>query len=189
MGELTPREKIIKEYHDSVEPLLSYLPWLSQHAGETGETLYGEQGISEHSLSFPVYDATLLRFVREAGKSSLMDRNYRYVYSRNHLKTHEDEKALIAKTSWRSWDQLKGILSCYVLGGRVKATLWSEGVKARVYLMVLEKMRDIARDMENAQGLDNALLIEAARNAEALRDEKGPQAQEGLQDAKAPEAL
>ena len=146
--EPTQREKIIKEYHDSVEPLLAYLPWLEQHSGETMRALYGEQGISEHSLSFPVYDATLLRFVKEVGKGSLMDRNYRYVYSRNHLTSHEDEMALIEKTSWRSWDQLKGILSWYVLGGRVKASLWSEGVKANIYLCVLRKMKAIAQGME-----------------------------------------
>lgn len=150
----TMQDKIIAEFHESVEPLLSYLPWLEQHAGETGGTLYKEQGISEHSLSFPVYDATLLRFVKEAGKSSLMDRNYRYVYVRNRLTTHEEEKALIGKTSWRTWDQLKGILSWYVLGGRVKALLWSEGVKEGIYLLVLRRMQEIAEKLEAQASLE-----------------------------------
>lgn len=146
--EPTRREKIIEEYHESVEPLLKYLPWLEQHAGESGSELYGGQGISEHSLSFPVYDGTLLRFVKEAGNGGLMDRNYRYVYSRNHLQSHEDEMRLISVTNWKTWDQLKGILSWYVLGGRVKAALWSEGVHANVYLNVLRRMQEIAEGLE-----------------------------------------
>ena len=149
--EPTQREKIIKEYHETVEPFLSYVPWLEEHAGETGQVLFGEQGISTNSLSFPVFDGTLMRFVKEVGKSSLMDRNYRYVYSRNHLKSHEDERRLIRATNWRSWDQLKGILSWYVLGGRVKAALWGEGVKFGIYLEVLRKMKEVAEGLEAAQ--------------------------------------
>ena len=148
--EPSTREKIIREYHESVEPLLSYWPWLEQHAGETGQTYFSDQGIQVNSLSFPVYDPTLMQFVRAAGQSSLMDRNYRYVYSRNHLRDHADERALIAKADWRCWDQLRGILSRYVLGGRVKAALWSEGVKACVYLLVLKKMKEIADGLEEA---------------------------------------
>ena len=143
--EPTQREKIIKEYHETVEPFLSYVPWLEEHAGETGQVLFGEQGISTNSLSFPVFDGTLMRFVKEVGKSSLMDRNYRYVYSRNHLKSHEDERRLIRATNWRSWDQLKGILSWYVLGGRVKAALWGEGVKSGISETTGERQIDIVK--------------------------------------------
>lgn len=146
--EPTQQEKIIAEFHEVAEPFLSYLPWFEQHAGEPGSELFEQQGISEHSLSFPVYDATLMRFVKEAGKSALMDRNYRYVYSRNHIQSHKDEYTLIERTTWRTWDQLKGILSYYVMGGRVRATLWSEGVKASIYLKVLRKMKEIAGSLE-----------------------------------------
>ena len=52
--EKTGREQIINEYHLSVEPLLRFIPWLEQHAGEMGRVMYGDEGISEHSLSFPV---------------------------------------------------------------------------------------------------------------------------------------
>ena len=152
--EKTGREQIINEYHLSVEPLLRFIPWLEQHAGEMGRVMYGEQGISEHSLSFPVYDPTLMQFIKEAGQSSLMDRNYAYVYSRNHLKSHEDERALIKKADWKTWHHLKGILSWYVLGGRVKAALWSEGVKACVYLLILMRMRDVAEALENQMALE-----------------------------------
>jgi len=141
-------EKIIREYHEAVEPLFRFWPWLEQHAGETGQTLFEEQGIAEHSLTFPVYDPMLTQFIREAGQSSLMDRNYPYVYSRNGLRDHADERALITKAGPEEWDQLRGILSRYVLGGRVKAMLWSEGVKACTYLLVLKRMKEIATGLE-----------------------------------------
>nr|MCR4599068.1 hypothetical protein [Acetatifactor sp.] len=75
MGQEQGREEIIQEYHDVVMPLLTYVPWLEEHAGETGAALYDDQGLSKHTLSFPVFDPALMQFVRECGKSSLMDRN------------------------------------------------------------------------------------------------------------------
>ena len=152
MGQtVTSRETILQEYHDCVEPLMTYLPWMEQHSTEALSVLYKEQGISEHSLSFPVYEGTLMQFIREAGKSSLMDRNYRYVYSRNRLGSHEDERLLIENATWRTWDHLKGILSWYVLGGRTKAVLWTEGARANIYSLVLRKMQAIALALMGTQ--------------------------------------
>ena len=152
MGQtVTSRETILQEYHDCVEPLMTYLPWMEQHSAESLSVLYKEQGISEHSLSFPVYEGTLMQFIREAGKSSLMDRNYRYVYSRNRLGSHEDERLLIENATWRTWDHLKGILSWYVLGGRTKAVLWTEGARANIYSLVLRKMQAIALALMGTQ--------------------------------------
>ena len=145
------KEAIIQEYHDCVEPLISYLPWLEQHSKGTLSVLYQDQGISEHSLSFPVYEGTLMQFIREASRSSLMDPNYRYVYSRNFLSSHEDERRLIDSADWKTWDQLKGILSWYVLGGRTKASLWTEGVQENIYCQVLRKMQKIALSLQGTQ--------------------------------------
>jgi hypothetical protein len=133
----------MNEYKDEVMPLLRYLPWLMQHAGQTASSNYTGDGLGENSVSFPVYDSTMLNFVREASKSSLMDKNYRYVYTRNHIKSHDDERRVIHRATWREWDILRGILSNYVLGGRVKAALWSEGLKEQIYYLVLDKMKEI----------------------------------------------
>ena len=73
--EPTQQEKIIAEFHEVAEPFLSYLPWFEQHAGEPGSELFEQQGISEHSLSFPVYDATLMRFVKEDRLSMKLSRS------------------------------------------------------------------------------------------------------------------
>ena len=91
------------------------------NAGKMASRSYQGQGISKNSMSFPVYDATLLNFVREASESALMDRNYSYVYTRNRIKTHDDERRVIVGAELKDWDILRGILSRYVLGGRTKA--------------------------------------------------------------------
>lgn len=138
--DLEYRQKLVQEYKQEVLPLLRYLPWLKSNAGKPGSTSYQGQGDSELSMSFPVYDSTLIGFVREAAKSPLMDRNYSYIYTRNHIVTHEDERRIIKTADWRDWNILRGILSKYVLGGRTKAVLWSQGVEENIFMMVLEQM-------------------------------------------------
>ncbi|MCD7835751.1 MAG: hypothetical protein LUG83_03685 [Lachnospiraceae bacterium] len=135
--------RIMMENKETVMPLLRYLPWLMQHAGESASSDYNGDGLAEHSISFPVYDSTLLGFIREASQSPLMDKNYPYVYTRSHLKTHEDERRVIEMATWKEWDILRGILSKYVLGGRVKSVLWSEAVKENIFYLVLKRMKEI----------------------------------------------
>lgn len=137
------RQRIIAEYKESVMPLLKYLPWLEKSAGKTVSSTYNGQEIGEGTLNFPVYDGTLMNFVREASKSSLMERNYQYVYTRNRLRTHEDERRIIATAGWKEWDILKGIFSHYVLGGRTKGPLWNEAVKESIFYLILKQMKEI----------------------------------------------
>ena len=134
------RYQQIKDYKNTLKPLLRYLPWLEQTSGgDASKTYSGESTV----MSFPVYDGTLMSFVRELSKTSFMDRNYRYVYTRNRILTHEDERWLIEKATVKEWDILCGILSKYVLGGQTRATLWNEAVKERIFYLVLRKMCEI----------------------------------------------
>ncbi len=137
------RQKLIEEYKQEVIPLLRYVPWLEEHSGKPGSTNYRGQGFTEHTMSFPVYDSTLMSFIRDASGSVLMDRNYNYVYTRKKIRNHEDERKLIAAAGVNEWDTLRGILSKYVLGGRTRSILWSKGVQERIFLLVLEQMRKI----------------------------------------------
>lgn len=137
------RQNLIQGYKKEIEPLLRYLPWLKQNAGRAASNNYQKQGIGSSSISFPVYDSALMSFVKEASGSRLMNRNYPYVYTRNRIRSHDDERRLIAKAELRDWDVLCGILSRYVMGGRTKATLWSEAVQENIFLLVLERMRRI----------------------------------------------
>ncbi len=137
------RQQLVQEYEQTVTPFLRYLPWFEKNAGGTGSTLYEGQNASEGTMRFPVYDSTLMSFVREMSKSSLMDRNYSYVYSRNRIKTHEDERKRIASAGLEDWGILRGILSRYVLGGMTKGALWSEAVKEDIFYLTLKQMQKI----------------------------------------------
>ncbi len=137
------RLRVITEYKEAILPLLKYLSWLEQKAGQAASQTYSGAELGEGTMRFPVYDSTLLSFVKDATKSPLMDKNYRYIYSRHHIRTHEDERRIIKKAGWKEWDILKGILSKYVLGGRVKGTLWSEAVQENIFYFILSQMKEI----------------------------------------------
>jgi hypothetical protein len=79
-----------------------------------------------------------------------MDRNYVYVYTRNRIRSHADEKRLIAGAELKDWEILGGILSKYVLEGRTKATLWGDAMQEDIFLLVLRKMREIIRYWDKA---------------------------------------
>lgn len=136
-------QQLMGEYKEAAGPLFKYLPWLEKHAGQAGNSFYKGSEFAEQTMTIPVYDATLMGFVKEAAGSPLMDRNYPYVYTRNRIKTHEDERKIIARAGIREWDILRGILSKYVLGGRTKSMLWSQGVQENIFYLILKQMRQI----------------------------------------------
>lgn len=137
------RERLLAEYKQAVLPLLRYLPWFEQNAGQAGSTFYQGPEFTENSMCIPVYDSTLMSFVKEASVSALMDRNYSYIYTRNRIRTHDDERRMIAAAELRDWGILQGILSKYVMGGRTKSTLWAQGVRENIFLLVLRQMQGI----------------------------------------------
>ncbi len=140
------RQQLVQQYKQDAMPLLRYLPWLEQHAGQKASSVYdsSENNPSDgRSLAFPVYDATLMQFVKEAGKSPFMDRNYRYVYTRGRIQSPEDERRIIEKAGIEEWNLLCGILSRYVLGGRTKGMLWSQAVSERIFYLILKQMKSI----------------------------------------------
>ncbi len=143
--------EVLEIYEQDVNKLASYLPWLKEKSGKAVSSLYQAEGIGDNSVSFPVYDGTLMRFVKEAGETVFMDRNYKYVYTRNRLKTHKDEERLIEKAGILQMDQLGGILSYYVLGGRTKAKLWSEGMNYAIFYQIIKKSKDLVDFWKNAQ--------------------------------------
>lgn len=131
------------EYKLELLPLLRYMTYFMERAGEDPSTNYAGQENGNNTLSFPIYDATLLAFVKEAAKTSFMDKNYSYIYSRHRIKSAEDERKLIENATITEWDVLCGILTNYVQGGMSRAYLWRDGVKENIFYLVLSKMKDI----------------------------------------------
>lgn len=136
------RKQVVKEYRADVEKLARYLSWLESKKGMSVQQSYSGSGIGEHSIAFPVYDSTLLGFVKEAQKTKLMDRNYRYVYSRNGIRTVKDELLAVKRSGIREMNVLKAILSRYVMEGMTKGKRWSEAVENGVFFAVVAKMKE-----------------------------------------------
>ncbi len=141
--DLEYRQRIVQDYRAKVEPLLRYLPWLEQKENSRAVSMYSGEGIGEHSLSIPVYDGTLMSFIKEAQRTGMLDRNYVYVYSQHRIRTMEDEKRAIEQAQLQSFEVLTGILSKYVLGGMTKSVLWSQGVEEGIFLALVQKMKYI----------------------------------------------
>lgn len=141
------------QYGRDIEPLVKFLPWLENAAASSTMSMYRGEGATENTLAFPIYDATLMSFVKTAQISTLMDRNYPYVYTRRRISTPEEERKLIEECTYKNWDVLCGILSKYILGGRTKGVLWSQGVSEQIYYLILKKMNDIVTDWDAERNL------------------------------------
>lgn len=144
-------EEIIAYYREDVRRLMRYLPYLKGKKAEDVSRKYSG-GAGENTMHFPVYDGTLLSFVKEAQKTVFMDRNYRYVYSRHNIRTWKDEWKQIEEATLLDMGVLGGILSRYVLGGMTKGTLWTDAVEHEIYCRVIEKAADLIEFWDHQAG-------------------------------------
>jgi len=152
LAENLSRREIVEKYTQRVEPFFRYIPWLEQVSGAKANSVYSGQGIGEHSMSFPVYDSTLLGFVKQLSQSEIMNRNYAYLYSWNRIRTVEDELRFIEKANLYEIDVLEAILSKYALGGMTKGMLWNQAVEYSVFLKVLLKFKEVLDYWDKPEG-------------------------------------
>ncbi len=141
-ADIAYRREVVNSYKDDVRRLSRYLPWLEEKDGSNVSSLYDGDGITAHSVAFPVYDATLLAFIKDAQQTNLLDRNYPYIYTRYQLRTMRDEIRIIGQADITKMDILKGILSHYVCGGMTKSSLWSQAVTGGIFLRIVKKMKE-----------------------------------------------
>lgn len=137
------RDEIIICYKEDVVRLLKYLPWLEKVSGKETSGIYAGDGIDKSSMTVPVYDSTLLNFIKEIKTTDFINRNYVYTFSRYRIKTFSDELRVIDACSLQEIAVIGDILSKYVLRGDVKGAVWSEGVQNGVYLAILYKLKDL----------------------------------------------
>lgn len=135
-------EDIISRYKDDVQSLTPYMTWLKEHTKQQVAESYSNSELS-NSMPFPVYDSTLLSFVKQAQQTNMMNRNYTYVYTRNHIANYKDELLFISDADIMDMDDLAGILSRYILEGQTKGTVWAEGVYTGVLYQLVYKMDDL----------------------------------------------
>ena len=139
----TSVEDIVARYRPEIQKLIPYVRWLKDHARVDVAQTYS--GNDLQSVPFPVYDSNLLAFVKAAQSTNLLDRNYVYVYSRNHLNNYKDELLFIEKAGIADMEELSGILSKYILKGMTKGSVWAEGVNNGVYYAVITKMDELLK--------------------------------------------
>lgn len=141
--------ELAKKAKKDLKPLLKYADWLKENEGNDLTSVYDGTQNGSNTMSFPVYDKKLLKFVKEAGENELMDRNYVYVYSELRLETPEQEKQAIEECTIEDWRILCGILTRYVRGGMTRAYLWGQGVKEGIFYLALTKMQEVLETAES----------------------------------------
>lgn len=134
---------LAEQYRNDVMQLAAYIPWFEKQAGQSVSSMYDHGNDMMHTIAFPIYDSNLLAFVKAAKKTQFIDRNYRYVYSRNKIQSSEDELRLIENATIAEFNILTGILSRYIILGNSRGTVWTDGVKNGVYLKLVLKMKEI----------------------------------------------
>ena len=137
------REEIFICYKEDVVKLMAFLPWLEKTSGQTASGFYSGNGIEGKSISVPVYDSTLLNFIKTIRGTEFMNRNYVYTFSKYRIKTAADERRIIESCSLYEISVIGDILSKYVLRGDVKGSVWSEGVSNGIYLTLLYRLKDL----------------------------------------------
>ena len=137
------KRSVMENYKKDVEPLFRYLSWLEDKKGESVSTSYADNGVNQHSMAFPVYDSTLVSFVKQVQKTKLINRNYMYIYSRYRIGDAEDELKTIQGVSFKNVEILTGILSKYVCGGMTKSWVWPQAVENGIFLAILLKFKEL----------------------------------------------
>lgn len=145
-------EQVFAEYKDDMKKLIAYLPWLEKQHGQSVTSTYNQDGLGGHSLAFPVYDSNLMRFIKDAQTTKFMDRNYRYVLTRNRLNGPADEIRFINEQTILKIQNIGGILSAYVMGGQTKSRLWSDAMNYDIFLVIVRKLKELYDFWENAVG-------------------------------------
>lgn len=131
------REIIIDEYGADLKRLLAYLPYLRKQQNSLKQNFYDGEG-GQKVVPVPVYDSTLLAFVKLAKSTKFINRNYPYAYRHYKIETIEQEKEAMLKAKITDIDLFRGIMSKYVLGGMSKATLWTTAANEGIFVMALE---------------------------------------------------
>lgn len=147
-NEKLSNEEVVIAYKDDIVKMLRYVSWLEKMNGQNTSDIYKGEGIEETSMPVPVYDSTLLGFVREAKTTVFMNRNYVYTFSHYRLNTAKDEHEFIEGSTLQDMKALGDILSKYILRGEVKGAYWSEGVKNGVFLALLLKMKELIEQFQ-----------------------------------------
>lgn len=135
-------KELVDEYKDIVTSLSKFIPWLEMKQGQNIMSNFVPQNAGL-SLSIPRYDGMVIELVKALEASGKMNRNYPYIYRNQRIYDVDDEISLIHRATINDMDILFGILSKYIITGRVKARVWNEGVENGVYFESISKLKEL----------------------------------------------
>lgn len=135
--------ELMRKYRDVSEQLLRYIPYFEGKQGQKNYNLYRGEDQNEHTVAIPVYEGTLLAFVKEVQKTGLVDRNYVYVLSRYGIRTHEDEVRVVNHAEFKDIEVIYAVMAKYVLGGMTKGLVWAQAVENGIFLLCLTKLKEV----------------------------------------------
>ncbi|MCR5686958.1 MAG: hypothetical protein K6G58_02950 [Lachnospiraceae bacterium] len=139
------KEQIIEEYKDDLVKLLKYLPFFEKKGADAGQKYYEGDGENK-VIPVPVYDPTLLAFVKEIKTTKFINRNYPYIYRRWRMPDANAERIAMGSATLRDIDLFRGIMSRYVLEGQTRAVMWTAGVEERIFATALTRLRSLMFD-------------------------------------------
>lgn len=140
--EMTQAQAFVSKYRPDITKLYRYVSYFIDKKGKDVANDYdGKLGHS--SLKFPVYDGTLMSFIKEARQTVFMDRNYIYAYRKRRITTPREEEAAIARVTIKDIDFLNAVLSKYIMEGMRKTGMWQDAVERHLFLDVLIKYKEL----------------------------------------------
>ncbi len=142
-------EELMQKYRGKSENLLRYIPYFEQKLGQKNYDIYEADGEIKNSVSIPVYDSTLLAFVKEVQKTGLVDRNYVYVLSNYGIRRAEDELPTVARAEFKDIGVIYAVMAKYVLGGMTKGMMWSQAVEKGIFLECLKRLKTVLNVWEH----------------------------------------
>ena len=137
------RQERIEAYRRELNKLLPYVGWLTDKQGKLLSQNYTDDGIGTSSISFPVYDGTLLNFIKVLSATNLINPNYLYDYRKYRISEGKGELEFIERAQLKDISVICSILSRYALKGRTKGRVWTEGVVNGVYLASIRKISEL----------------------------------------------
>lgn len=142
-------EELMQKYRGKSENLLRYIPYFEQKLGQKNYDIYEADGEIKNSVSIPVYDSTLLAFVKEVQKTGLVDRNYVYVLSNYGIRRAQDELPTVARAEFKDIGVIYAVMAKYVLGGMTKGMMWSQAVEKGIFLECLKRLKTVLNVWEH----------------------------------------
>ena len=99
-------------------------------------------------MKIPVFDSTLLSFVKEAEKTQFVTKNYPYVYTHYRIRSHDQERDLLRSAKITEIDLFRGIISKYVLEGKRKPAVWRDAVSEGIFKTALEGLGELFKQQQ-----------------------------------------